>query len=96
MLDQLKEGLAVLGFGSLLERFPDVFEKLFVFFPDSSSPSVDNLLALLKPPVDMNAEQASTFLFLQEYVRQLDKEGMYSYFLTQHVIISSVKFNKTL
>ena len=76
MLDQLREGLAALGFGFLMQKFPDLFEKLFVVSVDVLYPSVDGLLDLLKPPPCMDEEQSSTFLFLSEYVRQLDPQGI--------------------
>lgn len=53
VLDQLREGLNVLGFGAKMAEYPELFEKLFV--PNSESTlSATRVVDLLQFPANMS------------------------------------------
>ena len=60
VLDQLCDGLNVLGFGSKMAEYPDLFEKLFV--PNSENRlSATQVADLLQFPAEMSEGDSSTY-----------------------------------
>ena len=73
MIDQIGEGLKVLGFKKLLVSFPDDMEHLFV--GGTLAPANQDLVEMLQAPDVMSESQGTTFRLLQEYILELDEEG---------------------
>lgn len=66
VLDQLGEGLAVLGFRAKMAEYPDMFEKLFVPSSDSRL-SAAQLVDVLQFPSEMSEDDRTVANYLKQY-----------------------------
>lgn len=71
VLDQLREGLNVLGFGAKMAEYPELFEKLFV--PNSESTlSATRVVDLLQFPANMSEADTTVANYLTQFVQKAD------------------------
>ena len=66
VLDQLREGLAALGFGAAMLKHPDIFEDLFVC--DHNILDGGLIINSLQFPTIMTSDETSTHYYLIEYL----------------------------
>lgn len=78
LLDQIREGLGILGFGAAMKKFPNIFQELFVH-GDVRLNGID-IVNLLHYPASMSAEETATQTYLKEFLVVAD-EGTLENFL---------------
>ena len=71
VLNQLREGLAVLGFRAKMTENPDMFEKLFVPSSDTML-SATQLVDALQFPTEMSEDDKTVANYLKQYVHMAD------------------------
>lgn len=80
VLDQLREGLAVLGFRAKMTEYPDMFEKLFVPSSDTML-SATQLVDALQFPTEMSEEDKTIANYLKQYLHKADIHMLKSFVL---------------
>ena len=73
LLDQFRLGLREVGALQLVELFPDVMSKLFVYTGDLSA---DELEAVYADEATMTADDKFVFSLFLDYIRVLTASGM--------------------
>ena len=71
VLNQLGEGLAVLGFRAKMAEYPEMFEKLFVPSSDSRL-SAAQLIDALQFPSEMSDDDRNVANYLKQYLHKAD------------------------
>ena len=71
MLDQLAQGLEVLGFRKLMNAFPDLLEYIFTF-SIAQCPSTD----MLVPSSELLQTERAVMGFLLKFVEDTNSEGI--------------------
>lgn len=72
VLDQLRDGLAILGFGEKMKNNPDLFQKLFVLGETELSPA--DVIDVLEFPASLHDddEEATTKGYLIAFLQAAD------------------------
>ena len=66
VLDQLREGLATLGFASRMKEFPELFQELFV--PATSELTGAEVIGVLEFPSAMDEDEVTTHHYLKDFL----------------------------
>lgn len=74
VLDQLREGLATLGFGEAMLQHPDLFEELFLH--DLNVFDSESIITALKFPSVMNSDETTTHDHLVEFLQGGSQETL--------------------
>lgn len=82
VLDHLRDGFKALGFGQKMEKYPDVFEPLFV--PTAKKLNGTDVLSAIYFPLSLSEEQATTKKWVEEYLQdaKVDKLNNFLVFTT--------------
>ena len=70
VLDQLRDGLATLGFGTKMKKFPDLFQQLFV--PGEAELKGAHLITVLNFPPSLSEEETTTKGYLLEFLQKAE------------------------
>lgn len=73
-IDQFLDGLCFIRFSELIMNFPKEMEPLFLAAVNST-PTIDELIAMLKLSGASTSQEEATFLMLKDYIRSLDPKG---------------------
>lgn len=74
VLDQVREGLAVLTFGKTMNKYPELFQKLFV--PQDKEFSAEDVIRVLDFPKTVNADETIIENYLVEFLQIASPETL--------------------
>ena len=85
VLDQLGEGLTVLGFRAQMAEYPEIFEKLFVPSSDTCSRlSAAQLINALQFPSEMSDDDRTVANYLKQYLNKADIQMVENFVFSCH------------
>ena len=88
VLDQLGEGLAVLGFRAKMRDYPEMFEELFV--PSNESRlSATQLVDVLQFPTEMSEDDRTVENYLKQFLHKAEVEMLENFVFFHRVHISA-------
>ena len=70
VLDQLRDGLGTLGFGTKMKKFPDIFQQLFV--PGEAELKGAHVITLLNFPPSLSEDETTTKGYLLEFLKKAE------------------------
>ena len=73
VLDQLREGLASLGFSAKMKDHPDIFMELFVSSSENKL-SATKLISVLQFPTDMSDDEKNVQRYLNHFLQNAEIE----------------------
>lgn len=79
VLDQLREGLAILGFGAEMQKSPDIFQPLFVLHDHDPFKGSD-VIRILKFPT-MNDEETTIKSYLLEFLTKAGNSDLKNFLI---------------
>ena len=95
VLDQLREGLSVLGFCDKMKEYPEMFEELFVPCSESHL-SATQLIDMLQFPSDMSEDDKTVEMYLKQFLLNADIKTIenFIFFVTGSTSLRSFGISK--